>query len=652
MSDVQEVSGFCSICSKPKRNQRDGSLTGWIFGGAACSCALRSLLSSSTKFAATELPNSGQTPSISNRYKATQFIDKGSMSNVWKAWDEHLEKYCVVKLQRAELTNSPALLQRFTQEARTCARFSHANLVPVTDFGMADNGSPFLVMDLIDGSSLRTIIESQKLTQSECLSLTIQLCKGLQFAHDHQVIHRDLKPENILVALDESDNPLVKIIDFGIARIDQVGGEIQRLTTTGEIFGSASYMSPEQCFGVDISSKSDIYSLGCILYELLSGHPPFRGTTLMDVLNKQIKDQPLPIKLRQDRTPVPKELSEVVSKCLNKNPDERFASMSDLQAALKNIMFSSRAPKLAWLRVVTALALLVSGFTLGFFLDLQPKKPNGNKSSPGENQTTSSIPGASLAVSTDKNSPWTTIERLARAQANAAATKSMDDRDFLETLRLAEKQKAPAISKIFLAYQLLQIYKIGKRYDDIDALYNRLKPAINQIERAVDSDSKIVGNQLAFVISLCSECSDVPVARKQWYVAEERILKALKFAKAEHHRDAACEAFIKMKLGHVYLHSGRVQDAERLLQESKGVLSQHPEMEAIRLIDVCVHQREIAIAQHDYKKALELTKEMRAFRISLKERTDSDDQEIATLAEYLKHPSEAMDRILQKGLEH
>ncbi len=200
---------------------------------------------------------------------------------------------------------------------------------------MSKKGFPYLVMDLISGSSLRPVIEAKKLTIRESLVLTMQICKGMHFAHELGVVHRDLKPENILVSV-------AKIIDFGIARSDLQGGEIQRLTATGEVFGSAQYMCPEQCYGLAVDRRADIYSVGCILYELIAGNPPFRANTLMEVLNKQVNEIPPPIKIAVDNSVPPPAVKKIIERCLQKNPVDRYQDFTEVVADLESIDLTKR----------------------------------------------------------------------------------------------------------------------------------------------------------------------------------------------------------------------------------------------------------------------------------------------------------------------
>ncbi|MBZ0186895.1 MAG: serine/threonine protein kinase, partial [Candidatus Obscuribacterales bacterium] len=328
----------CAICGKVVRQIRSGSLTGWIFGGTTCECSLRSRLTrlkGLEKFVEpAEIEIDGNAlPSISERYRLDSLIAKGGMGFVYSALDIHLDKPCVVKLMRTDLITQETSLQRFGHETSICANFDHPNLVSVTDYDVSPDGVPFLVMDRAEGSTLRDMLENGVLlSEAEVISVTVQLCNAIDYVHQRGLIHRDIKPENILLKKDHLDNVIVKLIDFGIAKVESQEGEIQRFTQTGEVFGSPHYMSPEQCLGQAIDKRTDIYLLGCVLYEVLVGRPPFRGSSLLDTLNRHVSESIVrPGELRKG---VNDRLESIVIKCLEKKPDDRFQSTEAIKVEL------------------------------------------------------------------------------------------------------------------------------------------------------------------------------------------------------------------------------------------------------------------------------------------------------------------------------
>ena len=295
-------------------------MTGWIFGEVHCQCTIRRRLDEKTDDRIT-LPDNklDSPPEIDRRYQLGELIAVGGMARVYSAIDTHLDKECIVKVLRPEYLLDEAGLQRFGQETRICATFNHPNLVTVTDYDISKEGTPYLVMDLIKGKSLRDLIDSsEELSREETLSIFIQICNAVQYAHQNGLVHRDIKPENVLIEKDHLENFIVKLLDFGIAKPDSNGGEIQRLTQTGEVFGSPHYMSPEQCKGGITDERSDIYAIGCILYEIQAGEPPFRGPSFLEILNGHTQEAPNRPSRKKENCWV--NLEEITLRCLEKKP--------------------------------------------------------------------------------------------------------------------------------------------------------------------------------------------------------------------------------------------------------------------------------------------------------------------------------------------
>jgi serine/threonine-protein kinase len=205
----------------------------------------------------------------------------------------------------------------------------HPNLVGVSDFGI-HKGKPYIVMDLVQGQSLSDVLDHRaRLSSSEVIDLCLQVCDGLTYAHDRGVIHRDLKPSNIMLVWHNDGSYTARIVDFGLAKI--VHSDM-RLTSTGDVMGSPLYMSPEQCMGNRLDHRSDIYSLGCLLYECLSGEPPFSDAeSVLEMFRRHALEQPAPL---NPALSVPDWLSQLVFTALAKSPDDRFQTVSELKVCL------------------------------------------------------------------------------------------------------------------------------------------------------------------------------------------------------------------------------------------------------------------------------------------------------------------------------
>jgi eukaryotic-like serine/threonine-protein kinase len=246
------------------------------------------------------------------------------MSSVFLAHDEELDRPVAVKVLAAHLASEPGLYERFVREARMAARLSHPNVVQVFDAGEEDE-RPYIVMEYVPGRTVADELRSSgKLEAARVVDLALQVCGGLELAHSSGLVHRDVKPQNLLVR----DDGTVKIADFGIAR----AVEATNLTQIGSILGTAAYLSPEQAEGEPVTAAADIYSLGVVLYELLTGRTPHEFSSLADLVVKQREQAIRPL---TDLEPsVPPELEAVVMRCLARNPDYRPSSAAELAREL------------------------------------------------------------------------------------------------------------------------------------------------------------------------------------------------------------------------------------------------------------------------------------------------------------------------------
>jgi len=308
---------------------------------------------------------------INDRYELLALLGQGGMGSVFKAKHLLLERQFALKVLKISSVDSRDSRARFEREAKTAARLSHPSLVSVYDYGSTAAGEPFIVMDFIPGKSLAEIVSTTgPLETKRAIRIFSQIIDGLAHAHSNGVIHRDLKPSNVMILAGDQGQDAVKVVDFGIAKVvgDQ-GDTTPQLTKTGEVFGSPMYMSPEQCRGQKPDHRSDIYSLGCLMYESLLGQPPFSADNSLALIFKHIHENPPAFDSSTKQVAVPDSLALVVLKALSKAPDDRYQSMDEMRQALNGVESSLTAltssPKASllsnkWIPVAGAVALLLS----------------------------------------------------------------------------------------------------------------------------------------------------------------------------------------------------------------------------------------------------------------------------------------------------
>lgn len=278
---------------------------------------------------------------LAGKYNVTRKIGRGGMGAVYQATHVLMERVVAIKVVRAKYANSdPVSLQRFRLEAKASSCLSHPNIMTVYDFGITDDGIAYLVMDYIDGVGLDVILRREGfLSPRRAISIFIQACNALAHAHGKGVVHRDLKPSNLMLVQDEYGNETVKIVDFGIAKmLPGRARSAEVLSDGGQVVGSPLYMSPEQCMDDDQDGRSDIYSLGCLLYEALSGFPPISDKHVLGIMYKHLNEPARPFATSAPERQIPTALETVVLKALAKNPENRHQSMREFEAELKRAM--------------------------------------------------------------------------------------------------------------------------------------------------------------------------------------------------------------------------------------------------------------------------------------------------------------------------
>ena len=266
-------------------------------------------------------------------YELVAVIGAGGMGAVYRARDTRLHRDVAVKVLPPEVSSDADRLRRFEEEARAAASLNHSNILALYDIG-TDNGVSYIVTELLDGRTLGHLIADERLATSRVINLAAQIADGLAAAHGRNIVHRDLKPENVFVTTDGR----AKLLDFGLAKIvgpgDALEGPTRSATAPNVVLGTAGYMAPEQLRGLAVDHRTDIFTFGAVVYEMLTGRRAFVGDTALDSMTAILREAPAAIVSTPDR-PVPPSLLRIVDRCLEKAPAARFQSTTDLAFALK-----------------------------------------------------------------------------------------------------------------------------------------------------------------------------------------------------------------------------------------------------------------------------------------------------------------------------
>lgn len=289
---------------------------------------------------------------LEGRYRLLESIGDGGMGRVYAAEHITLGKRVAIKVLREELRQVDENVERFIQEARAASMTNHPNVVDITDVGRTPAGTVFFVMEFLDGEELAVLMHrTPQLPWPRVQRIAIQVARGLQATHQAGVVHRDMKPANIFLSRTSEGLEQVKLLDFGIAKLQREGP--RPLTGQGSVFGTARYMSPEQAGGKEVDARTDIYSVGVILYEMLTGRAPFEGDNFVQVANRHINDAVTPLSLAAPTADIPEIVSDLVMRALSKDPADRFPTMAEFEAAILSASFEST--------IATANPLLMDG---------------------------------------------------------------------------------------------------------------------------------------------------------------------------------------------------------------------------------------------------------------------------------------------------
>lgn len=372
----------CQTCHKSIGDFRKASITGWFLRSAMCSCEKfdeELNVEATTKEKSDE---NAAVPDLGEQFEVLELIGEGGMGKVYKVLDKESSKLFAIKALNADLAKDVQAVKRFEQEAKATSELTHPNLVAVYGTGNTADGAPYIIMDYLNGESLSSLVKREgALEQTRALNLIVQVCEALSYAHQKGMVHRDLKPTNIIVTK-EGDSEHVHLVDFGIAKLHSDIRSTLNLTSTGDVLGSPSYMSPEQCLGLSVDVRSDIYSVGCVLFEIVTGKKLFTGQNPVQIVAKHLHDEPWrsqPTKLASWN--ISGWSSDIVSTCIQKDPLDRYHDtdelLSDLQRAREGkepsvALVSKRHRRYKEKKILWALSMLGGAFLVAQLPVVEP----------------------------------------------------------------------------------------------------------------------------------------------------------------------------------------------------------------------------------------------------------------------------------------
>ncbi len=366
VGNAVDSNDFCRKCGLAfGHDGQEGSISGFLFQDIRCKCEVEAGLDDNSMskrfrllqqsaldedgsvsvFEQARLDADGKTHLIGlktgaivgGNYRIIRPIGRGGMGEVYLALHQRLDKRCALKVIPPEQVTKEAW-QRFKQEAQVISKLNHQNIVQVTDLGIHAECLPYYAMEFVSGQSLADILsERTRMKLESVIEVFLQVCDGVEYANRSGVIHRDLKPGNIMLTTDVSDRVVVKILDFGLAKLSQRDRFKQSLTLAGDIFGSPFYMSPEQCSGGVVDGRSDIYSVGCTMFECLTGQPPFAGNSVAAIVAGHLDASAPSLASVVGPGVFPDSIEIVVAKLLRKNPVERYQRMAEVRADLEKV---------------------------------------------------------------------------------------------------------------------------------------------------------------------------------------------------------------------------------------------------------------------------------------------------------------------------
>ncbi|HEY9679836.1 MAG TPA: serine/threonine-protein kinase [Drouetiella sp.] len=500
---------------------------------------------------------------FADRYQIIEVLGRGGMSAVYKAKHILMDRLVAIKIL---VSSDVSSLKRFQLEAKLVSNLKHRNIVTVFDFGVSFKGQPYLVMDYLQGSNLmQEIRKHQRIELARGVKIFTQAADALSYAHRQELIHRDIKPSNFMLVQEGDEVDVVKVVDFGIAK--QLSAmsqkQMEQLTKTGQILGSPLYMSPEQCMGHKLDARSDVYSLGCVMYESLTGKPPILGANTLDTLQRHIHDTPLAfIKLDPDLHHLPEHIERIVLKCLQREPSDRYQTMQELfddlrefnksmepasaSAASTSVPASKQSSMyMSWIPVAAAVSTMVAAAIMFYFF--YPKQPV-----PQPEQVT---PQAELWKKFNEVGE----QEFERGQYAKAAANFSEACDVAEEFDKQDPRYATSLNNLGNAQYKQDLYAESE----------------STIKKALDIRTGIFGQNGLPIADSLNDLAMVYFAENKIGQAEPLLNRAMAIRKSNAGSNSLEYAESLKSLASIYLKTGRVDDATKLLQTALAIRKKH-----------------------------------------------------------------------------
>jgi serine/threonine protein kinase len=572
--------------------------------------------------------------SLSNRYRLLSILGRGGWGVVFKAHDSRIDRIVAIKMLRAIPNLAEEHFARFEREAMAASKLNHPHIITIFDLIWEQN--PYLIMDFINGVSLQEVLQTeQRLSEERALHIFLQACDALLHAHKKGVIHRDVKPSNLMLTKDDEGRDFLKVVDFGIARLDEANGAAVKLTATGTFFGTPTYMSPEQCMGQKLDSRSDIYSFGCVMYQTLAGALPIVGESALAVIHAHISQVPPAFRDVCPDLKTSDNIESIVFKALAKDAKARHQSMQELKEELVDLM-QGRSPVNKTRLPETA---------SDFFADrARSRKPKEVEDVVFKEEDVLLNAIEELEEQEGKDSPALvpTLEKLGALYAEFEEYTAAE-KVYKRAIDIFRKHYGESVSTAELMRELAKLYVEQARFNEAERVYrsvlNTVKSAfgdedqeliycyedlatvVAQQKRFAEAEqllhdanvvlTKVFGVRHIEYANLLRYFADIYELQNNVKETEHYLRKALSIAEEVlEHNDLTLVPFLQ-DLATLKDEQGQTEEAKQLLKRAFTIAHSPQNKESEELVSVCLTLGEMYYCEEDYAKS------ERFFRLAL-----------------------------------